>query len=264
MHNNLFDVYQEKESLLHRLEPRVKVLTTVGFILSNAFLPDSAWMTFTLAWMFLLVSMAFARVRVGYILKRSLLALPFALAVITVLFPPAGENGQAIQVGPFSLVVYIPGVVRFISIMLRAWLSVQAALLLVVTTRFPDLVHALEHLHLPKLLMTVVAFLYRYLFVLGDEAMRLIHARQARSALQNNKVGRGTLKWRAQVTGNLVGQLFLRSYERSERIHHAMQARGYSGQIRTMQSHMLKSRDWLFLTAGCLVIVLLQILGSNH
>ena len=69
------------------------------------------------------------------------------------------------------------GLLRFVSIVIRSWLSVQIALLLVAVTRFPDLIHALEHLRVPPILTTIIAFLYRYLFVLTDEVFRLLRAR---------------------------------------------------------------------------------------
>ena len=137
----------------------------------------------------------------------------------------------------------------------------QAAILLVATTRFPDMVHALEHLHVPAVLTTIVSFLYRYLFVLTDEVMRLLRARQSRSGtVAGLKSGRSVF-WRARVTGNMAGQLFLRSYERSDRIYNAMLARGYSGQLRTLNPHVMKSSDWLFAMLSLVIILLLQLTG---
>jgi cobalt/nickel transport system permease protein len=145
--------------------------------------------------------------------------------------------------------------------MLRAWLSVQGALLLVATTRFPDLIHALEHLHFPKLIVTIIAFLYRYLFVLTDEVLRMTRARQARSAAAAGRQSGGSLRWRAGVAGSMVGQLFLRSYERSDRIYNAMLSRGYSGQIRTLTPHTTSRLDWLFAGLALLAILLMQIIS---
>jgi len=187
--------------------------------------------------------------------------LPFALAAVSVIFSIPGKELVTWRLGATSLTVTDAGVMRFISIMLRAWLSVQAAILLVATTRFPDLIHALEHLRVPRLLVTVIAFLYRYLFVLTDEVLRMTRARQARSASAADRRSGGSVFWRAHVAGNMVGQLFLRSYARSDRIYNAMLARGYAGQMRTLSLHQMSEREWWFITISLALLVLVQIVG---
>jgi cobalt/nickel transport system permease protein len=260
-HDNVFDRYRPGESLIHHLDPRVKVLVTVGFILSNVLLPDAAWLAFLISWIFILIVSRFARLGFGYIFTRSFVALPFALAAITAIFSVPGNALTTWHIGATSLTVTDAGLLRFASIMLRSWLSVQGALLLVATTRFPDMIHALEHLHFPNLIVTIIAFLYRYLFVLTNEVLRLTRARQARSATATGFRSGGDAIWRARVTGNMVGQLFLRSYERSDRIYNAMLSRGYTGQIRTLSPHIMKRRDWLFAGLALTVFIFLQLIG---
>ena len=91
MHFDAFDRYHEKESFLHRLDPRVKSMVTVVFIVSNALLPDGAWYAFGLVWLFLLLANHLSQLGLGFSLKRSLIALPFALIAITVLFTIPGD-----------------------------------------------------------------------------------------------------------------------------------------------------------------------------
>jgi cobalt/nickel transport system permease protein len=261
MHDNVFDRYHDVESPIHHLNPGVKVLAVVAFILSNVLLPDAAWLAFALALAFLLALSAVSGLGVGYILKRSFVALPFALAAVTAIFTVPGRPLAVWHLGASLLTVTDAGVLRFVSILLRAWLSVQAALLLVATTRFPDLIHALEHLHVPRLIVTIVAFLYRYLFVLTDEVLRMTRARQARSAAAAGHRSGGNIGWQARVTGNMVGQLFLRSYDRSDRIYNAMLARGYNGQIRTLHPHAMSRRDWAGAGLALFAILILQFLG---
>ncbi len=261
MHANLFDRYRAVDSPLHRLDARVKVLAGVGFILSNALLPDGAWAAFALAWALLLLGNRFSRLGLGFTLRRSFVALPFALAAVSALFSPAGQPLAVWRIGPWRLTPTDLGLVRFLSILLRSWLSVQAAILLTATTPFPDLIHALEHLRLPRALTAVIAFLYRYLFVLGDEALRLLRARQARSAASTGRRGGGTLAWRARTTGHMAGQLFLRSYERADRIYQAMLSRGYRGYLRTLRPHRLTGRDWLALALAALSLAWIQWIG---
>lgn len=261
MHFDAFDRYHEKQSFMHHLDPRVKVVITVTFIISNALLPDGAWIAFGVAWLFLLFANFLSKLGLVYTLKRSLVALPFALIAITVLFSIPGKPIFAFQFFAWHLVISDAGLLRFVSILIRSWLSVQMAILLVATTRFPDLIHALEHLRIPAILTTIIAFLYRYLFVLTDEVFRLLRARESRSAASTGKrVGRGVL-WQARVAGNMAGQLFLRSYERSDRIYQAMVARGYTGHLYTLNAHEMKSSDYFVTAFAIAFIFILQMIG---
>jgi cobalt/nickel transport system permease protein len=261
MHDNVFDRYHASESLLHHLDPRVKVILTVVFILSNALLPDGAWLAFVFSWLLILTANQLAHLGLGFTLKRSFVALPFALAAVTAIFSIPGQPLAEWRVAGLTLIPTGAGLLRFVSILIRSWLSIQMAILLVATTQFPDLIHAFEHLRVPRILTTIIAFLYRYLFVLTDEVFRLLRAREARSAgLPGQKQG-GSLLWRARVTGNMAGQLFLRSYERSDRIYNAMLARGYTGDLRTLNPHVMFRRDWLVLAAVLTSFFLIQLIG---
>jgi cobalt/nickel transport system permease protein len=261
MHADAFDRYTHRESFLHRLDPRVKVVITVLYIISNAILPDGAWAAFGLSWLLILTVNWLSDLGIDYTFRRSFVALPFALAAVSAIFSPQGQPLAHWSVAGLSLAPTDFGLIRFGSIMLRSWLSVQAAILLVAVTQFPDLIHAFEHLHVPAVLTTIIAFLYRYLFVLTDEVMRLLRARTARSAaLPGVKSGR-TIFWRARVAGNMAGQLFLRSYERSDRIYNAMLARGYKGRMRTLRAHVMTRRDWWVGLLSILVVLFLQLVG---
>jgi cobalt/nickel transport system permease protein len=261
MHAHMLDRYQAGASLVHRLEPRVKVVLTILFIISNVALPDGAWLAFLLAWGMLLLSSALAGLGYGYLLRRSFVALPFALAAISAIFTLPGQPLFAWMLGPWRLVATDAGLIRFSSIVMRSWLSVQMAILLTATTQFPDLMHALRHLRVPKMLVAIVSFMYRYLFVLIDEATRLLRAREARSARLNPSHGGGSLAWRARIAGNMAGQLFLRSYERSDRVYNAMLARGYAGQFLTLNPHIMRQRDWVVLLLAIVVLLLIQLVG---
>jgi len=261
MHSDIFDRFHDIPSLLHRLDPRVKVMAVMLYILSNGLLPEGAWTAFGLAWLFLLWANHLSGLGIDFSFRRSFVALPFALAAISAIFSPAGQPLAEWTIGPLQLIPTDLGFIKFASILLRSWLSVQAAVLLVAVTRFPDLIHAFEHLRVPRILTTIIAFLYRYLFVLSDEVLRLLRARDARSAAAPGLRPGGSLAWRARTAGHMAGQLFLRSYERSDRIYQAMVARGYAGQMRTLNPHEMRSSDYLALTFVIVIIFTFQIMG---
>lgn len=261
MHFDAFDRYHDHDSFIHRLDPRVKVVVTVVFIVSNALLPDGAWFAFGFAWLFLLLCNLLSKLGYAYTLKRSIIALPFAFIAITVLFSIPGNPLSTFHFLMWDFTITDAGLLRFVSILIRSWLSVQMAILLVAVTRFPDLIHAFEHLRVPAILTTIIAFLYRYLFVLTDEVFRLLRARESRSAAAAGSRSGGGVLWRAKVAGNMAGQLFLRSYERSDRIYNAMLARGYTGHLYTLNPHEMKSKDYYATAFAIAVIFLMQLIG---
>lgn len=261
MYIHKFDRYERRGSLIHGLDPRVKVVVALLFIFSNVLLPDGAWLAFLAAWGLLLWTSRLAGLTAGYAIRRSFIALPFALAAVTVIFAMPGQPVATLVIGMNQIVITDSGVIRFASIVIRSWLSVQMAILLTATTAFPDLLHALRHLGLPRLLIGIISFMYRYLFVLADEAARLLRAREARSARPASGGGGGALWWRAKVAGSMVGQLLIRSLDRSERVYSAMLARGYSGRLLTMNRHVMARRDWLAGVIAFVFIALVQVLG---
>lgn len=261
MHFDAFDRYHETQSFLHRLDPRVKVVATMAFILSNALLPDGAWIAFGFSWLFLLLANGLSNLSIGFTFRRSLVALPFALIALTVLFTIPGKPLSSFHFLFWNLTITDMGLLRFVSILVRSWLSVQMAILLVATARFPDIIHALEHLRVPAILTTIIAFLYRYLFVLADEVFRLMRARESRSAAAAGARSGGSVAWRARIAGNMAGQLFLRSYERSDRVYNAMLARGYAGHMETIHPHELRRRDYLTVALVLLAILFFQWVG---
>lgn len=259
-----FDRYQVADSVVHRLDPRVKVVAAVAYIVSNVMLRDGAWVAFGLAWLTLIGVGVLAHVGYGYTFKRSFVALPFALAAVSAIFALPGNPVGSLRMGSWELVATDAGVLRFVSVVVRSWLSVQAAILLTATTQFPDLMHALRHMRVPGSLVAIVSFMYRYLSVLTDETSRLLRARESRSARLENapelKSG-GSLLWRARIAGNMAGQLFLRSYERSDRIYNAMLARGYRGHFLTLNPHAMQSGDWVAAAVVAVGLLLLQAAG---
>jgi len=260
MHFDAFDRYHETASFVHRLDPRVKVSVTLAFILSNALLPDGAWVAFGFSLVFLLLANILSNLGVLYTFKRSFVALPLALSAITVLFSVPGQPLTSFHF-IWDLTITDAGLLRFVSIVIRSWLSVQMAILLVATARFPDIVHALEHLRVPSILTTIIAFLYRYLFVLADEVFRLLRAREARSAAAPGVRSGGSVVWRAGVAGHMAGQLFLRSYERSDRVYNAMLSRGYTGHLQTMSPHEMKRVDYVTTALALILLLILQVVG---
>lgn len=258
LHIDLADHYERGASPIHRLDPRVKVLGALLFVLTATGLPAGAWLPYGLLWAATVGVAGRAGLGWGYALRRSFVVVPFALAAITLPFTLPGQPLAHIA----GLTISDTGTIRFLSILLKSWVSVQIALLLAVTTAFPDLLWALRALRLPRALVSIVSFMYRYMFVLADESLRLRRARQARSAAgaEGRRTGGGLL-WRGQVAGGMVGNLGLRALERSERIYNAMLARGFQGELRTLTPPVLTAGDRYTLAGWVTFLALALLIG---
>ena len=258
IHIHALDGYRAGDSLIHRLDARVKLVLATLFIVTIALTPDGAWLAYALlAGLALAVSLA-SRLGVGFVQRRAAMALPFALAALTVIFFTPGQPLLATQILRWELTVTDVGLARFASILLKSWLSVQMAVVLTASTRFPALLQAMRSLRLPRVLVGIAGFTYRYIFVIGDEALRMMRARAARSAAPR---WGGNIFWRAQVTGGMAGSLFIRSIERSERIYDAMLARGYDGEARALRAPVLRPRDVLVALPFALALAAIQVLA---
>lgn len=169
---------------------------------------------------------------------KGLCVTPFTLAALPLLFTVAGPTVAHLGPWPISQ----PGSARFFTILLRAWLGVQATFLLMSCLGSRGVLQALTDLRLPPMLLSIVALMLRYVEVLQAEVQRMNRARLARSA---GRAG-APWYWHAYVTGQLAGSLFARSLDRGERVYLAMKSRGYDGRERRLEPVPAASiSDWL-------------------
>jgi cobalt/nickel transport system permease protein len=273
MHVHFLDPYRLRTSPIHALDGRVKFILTVAFILTTSLAPLAAWPVYMLLFALLLSAEILSRLGIGYIQKRALLAFPFVLAAIPVVF----TNGKivlfAFSIGSWTLTAHAEGLARFVSVALKSWLSVQAAIVLAASTPFPELLQAMRAVGIPRLLVSMFGMMWRYTFVLVDEALRLMRARAARSGSLAKTGGNhvpgsshqfgegGSLRWRARVTGGMAGNLFLRAFERSDRIYVAMLSRGYDGEVRHLPPQPMSRATVAALVAGLVLLGLVLSFG---
>lgn len=247
--------YQAGDSLLHRLDSRVKVITTLILITEIVLTPERAWPAYPLLWTLVSTLAVIGRLGAWRVARLGGVALPFTLAAAALLFTLPGKPLITI----LGVSISDAGASRFLSIVLKSWLAVQVTLILSMTTPFTDLLWGFGSLRIPAVLVAIVSFMYRYLFTLNDEAQRLLRARAARSGATAAQKSGGSLFWRAQVAGGMVGSLFLRSYERSERVYAAMLARGYTGQMRMMSPPPL---TWRSVAQGAIPVLVLALIEA--
>ncbi len=239
------DTLAQADSVLHRLDPRIKLITTAVFILSVVSYDRyevSALVPFFLYPMVLIIS---GGLPAGYILKKVLIASPFA--VLVGIFNPLIDTEILLRVGPM---VISGGWISFISILLKFVLTVTAVLSVVALTGFNAVCQALVKLGVPRFFALQLLFFYRYIFVLCDEAERMVRARSLRS-FKSAAMG-------FSLFISFVGQLLLRTLERAERIYLAMRCRGFDGHIRMIKSMSIRRNDVIFVFAWLTIFIFLR------
>ena len=253
MKHSFLDQYSDRDSFIHRLDPRTKFITTLVFILAVITTPPTRWQVFAL-YLFLIATLIFlSRVPIFFVLKRSLVIIPFvALMAISIPFFKEGEAVGSYNLWLWQVSVTYSGLQVFWNILAKAWLSILSLILLTSTTKLTNLLHGLGQLHMPRVMVMILSFMYRYLFVLVDEVMRMKQARDSRNF-------GGKRLWQIRTIGNMVGTLFIRSYERGERVYAAMVARGFDGQPRPLDRLNLRPVDAYFGVGFSLMLILASV-----
>jgi cobalt/nickel transport system permease protein len=243
----------------------VKLIAALAFIVTTSLTPVGVWPVYVLLLALVVSVTVLSEIGVRRVLLRSTLALPFMLAALPIVFTSGETVLGTVPLGFANLTVYAEGLERFASIAVRSWISVQMAIVLASTTPFPDLLMAMRGIRIPRLLVAVFGLMWRYLFVMADEAGRLMRARESRSGSTGDARLRtgGTLAWRAKVTGGMAGSLFLRSIERGDRIYSAMASRGYDGEVRGFHPSGVPAAQWAVLAACLAVLALLLALSFS-
>jgi len=239
--------YLAGRSAVHATDARVKLPATLAYIFAVTLTPVGHWTALALLALPLAAAFALTRLSPLVVLRRSALALPFLLAAVPLIFTREGETLFTVPLLGWS--ASQEGLEAVLSILAKSWLSIVAAVILTATTPAAELLRAMRALGLPRLLVATVSFMYRYLFVIGEEALRLMRARDSRSARVPGQKSGGSLGWRTKVLGNMVGSLFLRTYERSERVYAAMQARGYDGEPRFLWTRTWRAAELVVVAA---------------
>ncbi|MFC1989277.1 cobalt ECF transporter T component CbiQ [Chloroflexota bacterium] len=255
MKHSFIDQYSDRDSLIHRLDPRTKFLTTLCLILAVAVTPPGTWPAFALYFLLVAILVILSKVPIFYVLQRSLVIMPFVLMIaIFVPFFKEGEVAGSYNLWLWQVSVTYNGLQVLMNIVIKAWLSILGLILLTSTTKVSSLLKGLEQLHLPRVMVMILSFMYRYLFVLVDETMRMKQARDSRN------FGGGWL-WQIRTISNMVGTLFIRSYERGERVYAAMVARGFDGQTRTLDHLNFKRADAYFGISFSMVLILSSVVS---
>jgi cobalt/nickel transport system permease protein len=238
-------------SPIHRLDPRAKIVGLAGVTVVAVSTPLRAWPAYVACALALAAIAALARVGPRLVWSRVRVILP--LVVFVAAFVPFVRGGPQVELGPLALSQ--AGLQTFALVTAKAAIGAIGAVLLGATTGFPDLLHGLERLRMPRLLTVIAGFMYRYVFVIADEARRMRTALAAR-AYRPRHLGQ------AAALGRMVTALFLRSYERGERVYLAMLARGYGGTMPRFAALSFGRADAVFVATLALVLLPARVIAG--
>ncbi|MFN0166658.1 MAG: energy-coupling factor transporter transmembrane component T family protein [Bryobacteraceae bacterium] len=223
MHHVVLEQWSRGETFLHRRDARAKLLSTLGLLIAVATSRDNLEWVGGVVTMLLAAGAVAARLPLASVLRRACVVLPFCLTfgVVSVL---AGDPARAV-----SLVV-------------KGYVSSLTVILLVGVTPLPDLLRGMEQLGVPRFLLMVAQFIYRYLFVISEQAQHMRLSSQSRGGLRSRGGG-------FRAAAGALAVLFARSYDRAERVHRSMIARGFDGRLRLLVARPIGALDLLFLAA---------------
>ncbi|TAN39723.1 MAG: cobalt ECF transporter T component CbiQ [Nitrospirae bacterium] len=239
------DTLSYRETFVHRLDPRAKLIATVLFIVTVVSFPKYEVTGLLPFFLFPVLVFSLGDIPVMFILKKVLFVSSFA--VFIGIFNPLLDRQTAYSAFGFSV---SGGWISFFSIMLKFFLTITSGLLLIAVTSFPGICSAMQKMGMPEIFVSQLLFLYRYLFVLTEEVMRVVRARDMRSF---GKKGRGITPFTS-----LVGTLFLRTVERAEKVYQAMLSRGFGGRLHAVKPYHFRAADAFFLAAAAVLLCLFR------
>lgn len=220
------------DSPVHALAPEIKLVALLLFVVSVVATSTSQWWWFALHATLLVTAVRLSRVPIGHLARRAWVEIPFIVFALVMPFVASGPRTQVLGVE-----VSEPGLHAAIALLIRGTLGVLASLLFAATTQAPDLVSGLDRLRLPRQLVQILGFTVRYLDVVTGQLRSMRMAREARG-FQASSVRH----W--PVLASTAAALFIRSYERGERVHLAMLARGYGGRMPRSESAPVPPATW--------------------
>jgi cobalt/nickel transport system permease protein len=224
-------LYLHRHTFIHEMPPEIKILTALLFVIVVVATTIQNWLAYLVFFMILILIIRLAKLPYKTVFIRSLIEIPFVLFALLMPFFGAGS-----KVDVFGLQLYEAGLWAGAGIIAKGTIGVVTAIILSASTTAREILTGLEKLRIPAPLISIATFMLRYLNVINDELGRMKIARESRGFEE-----RGMKSWR--ILAQTVGALFIRSYERGERVYLAMLSRGFVGAMPRLAEE--KRTNWL-------------------
>lgn len=242
----------DPESRVHRLDPRAKIVGLFSVTIVAVSAPLELWPVWVCCAAVLALYAGVGRVSPWALWRRVRFILPLVL-LVAVFVPFVRSGGDSWALGP--LTIHEAGLQVLGAVAAKALIGTISAALLGATTTFPSVLRGLEALRVPRLLVLIAAFMYRYLFVIVEEAARMRAALVSRGYAPRNALHAGAL-------GRMATAMFLRTYSRGERVYHAMLARGYNGTMPQLYPLAFGRADAVFVACVLTVTLSARVAGA--
>lgn len=241
--------FARRDGLLQRIDPRVKVGVFVASVLTVG-LVRSLPVILGLYVIAVVLGLA-SRLPISLLLKRILIGIPLFAGIVALpaLFLIGGKPLLDIaRIGPVHLAITSNSLLSFVTFVSRVTGSVTLAALLVVTTRWSDLLKSMRIFHVPEVFIVVLGMTYRYIFLFLKALENLFLARASRT------VGTATEREQRRWIGSSMGTLLGKSFKTSNDVYQAMVARGFTGDVRTITNFSMRDEDWLFVAVSAVIL----------
>jgi cobalt/nickel transport system permease protein len=243
-----------RRGLLQSINPLAKLVVTIIMIVASLFVSS----LFDLAVLcFIPLIMVFAsRIPLkGFVTKTSFFIPAFAALIsVPTLFLTQGKPLLSVDLGAFGLSITLEGLQRFLEFTIRVWFCVACLTVLTLSTGIDRILKLLSSLKVPAIIVQLFSLTYRYFFVSVEQVQKVLMAKEARTYVNKRTVSLRELR----ALGTILATLFMRVYERSERVYMAMKARGFElNKSNKTSVPAMRSRDFLFAALTIIPLVLL-------
>ena len=233
--------YVHRHSPIHSLAPHAKILAILGLLVIVVATPIQNYIAFIAYFSLVIALVLIAKLPIWQSLKRTTIEIPFIFFAI--LMPFVSPDKEAAKIAAISIIA-------------KATIGTLLAIILSGTTPAREILRGFETLKMPALIVQIASFMLRYLNVINDEMERMTVARASRGFEP-----KGIRDWKFLAAA--AGALFIRSYERGERVHLSMISRGYDGKLPSVQSQLVAKQEILIIIATLFLALVLAIFGRN-
>ena len=233
--------YVHRHSPIHSLAPHAKILAILGLLVIVVATPIQNYLAFIAYFSLVIALVLIAKLPIWQSLKRTTIEIPFIFFAI--LMPFVSPDKEAAKIAAISIIA-------------KATIGTLLAIILSGTTPAREILRGFETLKMPALIVQIASFMLRYLNVINDEMERMTVARASRGFEP-----KGIRDWKFLAAA--AGALFIRSYERGERVHLSMISRGYDGKLPSVQSQLVTKQEILIIIATLFLALVLAIFGRN-
>lgn len=252
MQHSQIDKYSNLSSPIHKLDPRIKIISFMTFIIFILFTPPENLWQFFFYLIIIFTIVLLSKIPPLFIAKRMILILPFIfLIAVFIPFFTQGKVAWSYNLFFIHLKITYHGIWILWNIVAKSILSFLCLIIISSTTKFSDLLKGLEKLKFPRIMIMLISFMYRYIYTLIDELMSMKRARDSRSPGKDSFL-------KIKDYGHLLGVLFIKSYERSERVYLSMLSRGFEQNINILNPLYITAYDLIFLMMMISLLIIIR------